>query len=191
VHPSIVSRNYAETLMALAERHGGIATAEQYLAALDEVALLLEREPRIRAFIATPRVDAEAKKQALRSALAGRVPELFLRFLMVVVDKRRHTLIREIAVAFHEMVDRRLGRVRVDVAVAHEPDDATRDQIRLSLERKLGTAVLPRFTVDPSIIGGVVVRVGDQVMDGSIRRRVQELRRRMIGAELPHPVAAG
>lgn len=190
MQPSIVARNYAETLLALAERNGGLAVAEEYLAALEEVTALIEREPRIRSFVLTPRVDTESRKNALRAALAGRVPELFLRFLLVVVDKRRQSLIPQIAVAFRETVDRLMGRVRVDVTVAQQPDAAEQALIRGTLERKLGIAVLPRFTVDPELIGGIVVRLGDQVMDGSVRRGMQEMRRNMLRAPLPEPAAA-
>lgn len=190
MQPSIVARNYAETLLALAERNGGLPVAEEYLAALEEVAALMEREPRIRSFVLTPQVDAETRKNALRAALSGRVPELFLRFLLVVVDKRRQSLIPQIAVAFRETVDRLMGRVRVDVTVAQQPDAAEQALIRGTLERKLGIAVLPRFTVDPELIGGIVVRLGDQVLDGSVRRGMQEMRRNMLRAPLPEPAAA-
>lgn len=190
MQPSIVARNYAETLLTLAERNGGLPVAEEYLAALEEVAVLLEREPRIRSFILTPRVDTAARKSALRAALGGRVPELFLRFLLVVLDKRRQSLIPQIAVAFRETVDRLMGRVRVDVTVAQQPDPAEQALIRGTLERKLGIAVLPRFAVDPELIGGVVVRLGDQVLDGSVRRGMQEMRRNMLRAPLPEPAAA-
>lgn len=190
MHPSIVARNYAETLLALAERNGGLAVAEEYLAALEEVTALIEREPRIRSFVLTPRVDTESRKNALRAALSGRVPELFLRFLLVVVDKRRQSLIPQIAVAFRETVDRLMGRVRVDVTVAQQPDAAEQALIRGTLERKLGLAVLPRFTVDPELIGGIVVRLGDQVLDGSVRRGMQEMRRNMLRAPLPELAAA-
>lgn len=189
MHPSIVARSYAETLLALAERHGGLAVAEEYLAALESVAALMEREPRVRDFVLTPRVGADAKKAALRSALGGRVPDLFLRFVLVMVDKRRQALIPQVAVAFRETVDRLQGRVRVEVTVAQEPDAAMQEQIRGALERKLGTSVIPRFTVDPELLGGVVVRLGDRVLDGSVRRGMQEMRRRMLRVALPEPAA--
>lgn len=191
MHPSIVARSYAETLLTLAQRNGGLATADQYLVALEDVAALLASEPRVRAFILTPRISADAKKEALRAAFGGRVPELFLRFLLVVVDKRRQSLIPQIAVAFRETVDRLMGRTRVDVTLAHVPDAAEQEAIRAALERKLGISVVPRFAVDPELIGGIVVRLGDQVMDGSLRRGVQELRRRMLRSTLPEPAAAG
>ena len=187
---NIIARNYADTLLALAQRQGG-AAVEEYLGAIEDVAETIRSEPRVRRFLETPRVSAGARKEALRAAFAGRVPVPFLRFLLVVVDKRRQGMLPQIAEAYRERVDELMGRVRVDVALSHEPDAALQEQIRASLERKLGRTVVPRFTVDPELVGGIIVRVGDEVLDGSVRRRAQELRRRMAGVELPAPVPAG
>lgn len=185
----VIARNYAETLLALAQKHGGRATAEEYLRHVEELAGLLEREPRIREFLETPRVTAGEKTQALRAAFAGRVPELFLRFVLVVVEKRRQALLREIAAAYAGLVDELAGRVRVSVAISHEPDEALREEIRRGLEARLGKAVIPTFTVDPELLGGVVVRVGDQILDGSVRSRAANLRRRLLESRLPEPAA--
>jgi F-type H+-transporting ATPase subunit delta len=188
VRTSIVARNYAETLIALANKHGGTAAVEEYGRAIDEVAQLLEREPRIRQFLETPRVDMEAKKSVIRSAFGGRVPELFLRFLLVVVDKRRGTALRQIAAAYRDLVDEMLGRVRTEVSLAHAPDPALQASIQASLEGRLGKAVVPTFRVDPTMLGGVVVRVEDVVIDGSVRHQLSEMRRMMLNAPLPEPV---
>lgn len=189
MNASIVARNYADTLFALAQRHGGAPTMHAYGEALEEIAVLLEREPRVRQFLETPRVSAEAKKEALRRSLAGRAPELFVRFVMVLIDKRRQGELRAIAAAFADRVDRALGRVRVRVTLAREPDAAAAAEIRGALERKLGATIVPSFGVDPSLLGGIVVRMGDEVLDGSVRRRAADLRRRMLRAPLPRRAA--
>jgi F-type H+-transporting ATPase subunit delta len=189
VAANIIARNYAETLLALAQRQGGGPVVEQYLAAIEEAAEAMRTEPRVRQFLETPRLDAGAKKAALRAAFAGRVPEPFLRFLLVVVDKRRQGQIPQIAAAYRELVDELAGRVRVEVQLAHQPDAAMEEEIRRSLERKLGKTVVPHFTVDPALLGGIVVRLGDEILDGSVRRRAQDLRRRLASARMPAPAA--
>jgi F-type H+-transporting ATPase subunit delta len=185
----IVARNYAETLLALAERNGGRPTVDAFLEAATALASLVRAEPALSRYLATPRVSPDAKAKALRNALAGRAPELFVRFVDVVVHKRREGLLPEIADAYGDLVDRMLGRTRVRVSLASEADPALQAEIARSLEAKLGMAVIPTFVVDPALIGGVVVRMGDQVLDGSLRRRAHELRRRMLAAELPHGAA--
>jgi F-type H+-transporting ATPase subunit delta len=185
----IIARNYAETLLELAQRHGGAATVEEFGRAFDEVAALLE-ERRVREFLATPRIPAAARKEALRKALSGRVPELFLRFVMVVVDKRRQTLLGAIAESYRERVDELMGRVRVRVDISHAPDAALQDEIRRSLEARLGRVVIPTFTVNPELLGGLVVRVGDEILDGSLKNRADHLRRRLMEVDLPPLTAA-
>ncbi len=185
----LIARNYAETLLDLADRNGGPAAMDQFAAALDEVAGLVQSDPRVRQFLETPRVPAAEKKRALRAALAGRAPELFLRFVSVLVDKRRQTLLPEIADAFRGLVDERMGRVRVQVAISHLPDEALQAEIGNALARRLGRTVIPTFTVDPELLGGMVVQVGDEILDGSVRSSAARLRRAMMAAQLP-PSAA-
>lgn len=185
----LIARNYAETLLDLADRNGGAAAMDQFAAALDEVAGLVQSDPRVRQFLETPRVPAAEKKRALRAALAGRAPELFLRFVSVLVDKRRQTLLPEIADAFRGLVDERMGRVRVQVAISHLPDEALQAEIGNALALRLGRTVIPTFTVDPELLGGMVVQVGDEILDGSVRSSAARLRRAMMAAQLP-PAAA-
>jgi len=189
VRAEVIARNYAETLMDLAERAGGPEAVEEYGAAMDEVAELLA-DGRVREFLATPRVTAQAKKDALVAALGGRVPAPFLRFLQVVVDKRRQGQLAEIAAQFRALVDERAGRVRVAVEISHAPDAALQAEIGQSLANRLGKVVIPSFTVNPDLLGGVVVRIGDEILDGSVRSRAQGLRRRLLAAELP-PAGSG
>jgi F-type H+-transporting ATPase subunit delta len=185
VRAEIIARNYAETLLELADRNGGAKTMERFGEALDSLALMLESDPRAREFLATPRVGPAAKKEALARALEGKAPELFVRFVRVVVEKRRQSLLAEIARAYRDLVDRRMGRVRVSVAIAHDPDEKLQKEIRKALEKRTGREVIPTFTVEPELLGGLVVRVGDEILDGSVRSRLAGLRRRLLETELP------
>jgi F-type H+-transporting ATPase subunit delta len=185
VRNEAIARNYAETLLELAQRNGGLETAQSFAGALEGLAGLLEREPSIRGFLETPRVGAEAKKEALRRALQGHAPELFVRFLMVVVDKRRQGLFGQIALAYQALIDEALGRTRAQITLSHAPDAALQAEIQRALEARLGRPVVPSFRVDPELLGGLVVKVGDEVLDGSVRSRAAGLRRRMLEADIP------
>ena len=186
---SLVARSYADTLLALAQRQGGDAM-EVYGRSIEEVAEVLRQEPRVRAFLESPGIDRDAKKQALRASFKGRVPEMFLRFLLVVVDKGRERLFPEIALAYRDKVDELLGRVRAEVTTAMDADPVLRVDIQRSLEARLGRAVIPTFRVDPELLGGLVVRVEDQIIDASLRRRFSDLRRRLLEAPVPHSTLA-
>lgn len=181
----IIARNYAETLLALAERHGGADGLEAFGQAADALAALVQDDARTRQFLETPRVSPEEKKQVLQRALAGKAPEMFVRFVMVLTDKRRQALLPEIAAAYRELVDERMGRVRVHVSISHPPDEALQAEIGRALAERLGRTVIPTFSVEPELLGGMVVRMGDQILDGSLRTRAAQLRRRLLTADLP------
>jgi F-type H+-transporting ATPase subunit delta len=190
VHSAAVPRNYAETLLELAERHGGAAMVDTFGETLDELTALLKSEPRVREFLESPLVQIEAKKAALTATFAGRVPDLFLRFVEVVIEKRRGPILTRLASEYQRLVDERRGRVRAEIVLARQPDEALRRQIQSSLERTLGKEVVATYRVDPALVGGVTVLVGEHVFDGSVRRRATELRRRLLAAELPPTAVA-
>ncbi len=175
-----VARSYAEALFELAQADDA---AELYAVELGQIVQLIESEADFRLFFETPRVELGEKKRVLREVLEGKIPERLLHFLLVVVDKRRQRVLPEIAVEFSKLVDQQLGRLQVDVTMAEEPDAKARASINKHLDTLFGMEVLPRFRADPRIIGGVVVRVGDRMMDGSIRHRLQGLRRSLLRPE--------
>ncbi|MBT8335656.1 MAG: ATP synthase F1 subunit delta [Gemmatimonadetes bacterium] len=177
-----VARNYAEALFDLAERHEGL---EAFGDGIRMVAALVDENPRFRLFLETPRIDAESKKTTLRKAFVGRVPPMLLRFLLVTVDKRRQRLLGQIAVQYAALVDEHENRAHVAVTVAHPLDAETSAALEFRLSRLLGKTAVPHVRVDPGILGGVVVRAGDTIYDGSLRRRLERMRRQLMMASLP------
>lgn len=177
-----VARSYAETLFALAERHEGL---EAFGAGVELVAGLLDANPDFRLFLETPRIAAEDKKTVLRKALEGTVPRQLLNFLLVTVDKRRQRLLGEIARHYRALVDEHQGRAHVEVTVARPLDDDTLTLLSGKLSELLGKTAIPHVRVKPEIIGGVIVRSGDTIYDGSVRRRLDGMRRQLLGARLP------
>jgi F-type H+-transporting ATPase subunit delta len=145
---------------------------------------LLASDPRVRTFLFTPQLDATTKKDALRRALAGRVPPLFLNFLMVVLDKRRQRLLPEIGNEYRNLLDEHLGLLNVQITLAREPDERAEEEIAAQLTRILGRKVVPHLHVDPAIVGGIIVRYGDFLLDGSLRRKLLRLRERMLETTL-------
>lgn len=177
-----IARSYADALFALGERHGQL---EEFGSALDLVAATVEREPKLRLFLDTPKVEPVEKKRVLREALEGKVPPLVLNFFLVVLDKRRQRLIPEIATEYRALLDEHFGRINAEVTLAREPDEQLEREIAEELSERLGKTVVPRVRVEPGILGGIVVRYGDRVLDGSLRRRLVTLRRRLLDAKLP------
>jgi F-type H+-transporting ATPase subunit delta len=174
-----IAKNYAETLLELAQRAGDLRGWGEMV---DQVSDAMETDRRLRTFLESPRVSAQRKNEILQKAYGAQLPRNFLRFLQALVNHRRQMLIPAIAHTYHDLVDQVEGRVHASVTVARAADDNDRDVVTKQLSRMLGKEVVPHFVVNGDILGGVVVRVGDTVLDGSVRRRLATLRTKMLAA---------
>lgn len=174
-----IAKNYAETLLELAQKSGGDLRGWGDM--LDTVANAMESDRRLRVFLESPRVSAQQKNEVIQKAYGGVLPRTFVRFLQALVTHRRQMLIPTIAHEYHDLVDHVEGRVHASVTVVREADEADRQLVKAQLSRALGKDVVAHFHVNPAILGGVVVRVGDTVLDGSVRRRLGTLKQRMMG----------
>jgi F-type H+-transporting ATPase subunit delta len=172
-----IARNYAETLLELARRNGDLRAWGQLA---DEVAEAMQQNRTLRLFLESPRVAAADKNRILGRAFDGQLPPAFIRFLYALVNHRRQMLLPAIARSYHDLVDEVEGRLHASVTVAQEPGDGERREISSQLSRAYGKEVVPHFLLNPGILGGVVVRVGDTVLDGSVRRRLAILKSKML-----------
>lgn len=177
-----VSRSYAETLFELARRNEAI---EEYGQALATVAGLLDEDPKFRLFLETPRIDDAERKAVVRKVFDGALPRHVVNFVLVTIDKRRQRLLRTISTEYAALVDAHLGREHVEVTLARSADEDTERVISARLSDVLGKKAIPHFRIKPDIIGGLVVRTGDTIYDGSVRRRLDGMRRRLLRAQLP------
>ena len=171
-----VARNYAEALFELGERSGN---TERYVDLLDAVAAAVEQTPRVQAVLMSPKVPKAEKAKLLGGALRE-APREFVLFLQAMVKRGRHQLLREVATEYLNLLDQKLDRVRAGVTLARTPDERLKRGIQDLLGRQLGKQVIPAFTVDPEILGGAIVRMGERVLDGSVRRRMTKLRRQLL-----------
>jgi F-type H+-transporting ATPase subunit delta len=172
-----IARNYAQALLALARKAEDLAAWGRMI---DDVANAIERDDRLRRFLEAPQISAAQKNAVLAKAFEYRAPRLFLRFLQRLVMNRRQMLIPEIANEYRDLVDEVEGRVHAQVTLAKPVDEEQRAAIARQLTHTLGQPVVPEVRINPNILGGIIVRVGDRVMDGSVRRRLGLLRNRMI-----------
>ena len=171
-----IARNYAEALFELGERSGQTA---RYGDLIDAVAAAVETTPAVQGVLMSPRVPKAEKARLLAAALRD-VPREFVLFLQALVKRGRQQLLREIAAEYYGLLDVKLNRVRASVTLARPADEALRRSIAEALSRQLGKEVIPSFAVDPEILGGTIVRVGERIHDGSVRRRMTKLRRQLL-----------
>ena len=127
----------------------------------------------------------------MRKAFGDALPVNVVNFVLVTIDKRRQRILREMATQYHALLDEHMGREHVQVTVARPVDDATREVITERLTAVLGKKAIPHIRVKPEIIGGLVVRTGDTIYDGSVRRRLDGMRRQLLRTDLPHGAVSG
>ena len=168
---------YARSLYELAEAAGG---ADKIMEVNDEVEQIIDltrSDARFNEFLASPIIDPAKRADALRRMFDGQVNDLILRFLLVLNNKGRLGHIAKIAAAYDQMVQERFGRVEVDVFTAAPLDDAQRTAIHNRVKEALGKEPVLHAYTDATMLGGVKLRIGDQLIDGSVAgqlRRMQE-----------------
>ena len=166
--------------MCIRDRAGKAGDLRGWGAMLNEVATAMGQDARLRLFLESPRVPASKKNEVLSSAFQDRMPRMLVRYLQSLVLHRRQMLIPIIAREYMDLVDEKEGRLHARVTVAREADAETEGMITQQLSRMFDKTVVAHITVDPAILGGVVIHVGDTVLDGSVRKRLASLRRRML-----------
>ena len=173
-----VGRVYAQALLGAADKAGAAA------AVVDELDSLLrdvmERLPDLAATLASSRVAHEDKCRLLDTAFAGRTSELLLDFLKVVSQHERLDSLREISQQARRLYNESRGRVEVNVATAGTVDGQLLRQIGNALRGALASEIDLTTSVDPELIGGIVVRVGDTVYDSSVAGGMKRLRRQAL-----------
>ena len=172
-----LAHTYAEALLEAADKKG---EADRVADDIEAVAALLAEQPKVEALFSSPAVPHATKGPLLQRAFGGKVSPLVEDFLQLVNRNDRLFLLREIGAAFRELRDAAAKRVRVTVSSAAELPADQLERLKSELSAALGRdpVVVPR--VDPDLLGGIVVRVGDKVYDWSVRTRLDTLRTRFL-----------
>jgi len=171
-----VARVYAQALLDLARDRGRLDAVGADLA---QVVNGIDAAPELLAFIATPVLDAAAKKRVIES-LRGKVDDILVDFLCVLVDKDRIEALTDIAGAYRDLADVAAGRKRVHATTAVPLGDDLRGRLEETLRATLNTECIVEATVDPELLGGLVLQVGDKMYDGSVRSQLRRVRSAMM-----------
>ena len=172
------ARRYATALFGVAVRQNELETVERDLNAVVD---LWEQNPQISAAMGRPQVPTDVKRRILQQVLGDQVQPLLLRFVLLLLDKIRIDLLPDVRDEFQRLADehRNIVRAQVTTAVPLSPELAQALRIKLGSREGKIVGLIP--VVDPSIMGGVILRVGDRIMDGSVRGRLETLRRQLSG----------
>jgi F-type H+-transporting ATPase subunit delta len=173
-----LARVYAQAAL---DAFSGAAEQETLLYELDAVVdEVLKPEPRIEQMFASELISDEDKIGMLDRLFGGRLSTGTLNFLKVLARHKRLNLIRNVAMACRELWQERSGRTPVDLETAFPVDPALEGEILSAFSHALGSDPVVQSRVNPELISGFVIRIGDRVYDASVRTRLEQMRQAMI-----------
>jgi F-type H+-transporting ATPase subunit delta len=165
---------YAEALHQLAEARG---VADEVLEELRWLADQIGEKPDLARFVSSPMIDAKERAASLDKMLRGKLSDTTVDGLQVINRKGRLAILPAIALAYADRHRDVRGMVDVEVVTAKAVSDGTKDRIRQALRTYTGSEPDLTIRVDPSLIGGIVIRVGDEKADASVKHKILTVRR--------------
>ena len=168
---------YAKALLGVGEKSGN---TDQLLEELSVLAEAVSNQPSLNSTLQSPQVGTEEKLKLVGKIFEKKVSAPLMNFLKVLVGKDRFDCVAAISAAAKQLNDEKSGEIQATVTTAEKIDAKSRDEIAKQLSKKLGKKVKLDSVVDASVVGGVVVRVGDTVYDNSVVGQLQQVRQRAM-----------
>jgi F-type H+-transporting ATPase subunit delta len=170
----VVARRYAKALLLIGKDDG---QAETYRAELEGLAGLIKQEKELEQAICNPLYNSEERKRVLQSVVERlELSAVMKSFLMLLFDKGRIGFLSDISEFYEKFADELKGVARASLVSASELSSEAVDKIRTALSKRTGKDVILEVEQDPSLIGGIVTRIGDLVLDGSIKTQLLSMR---------------
>ena len=169
---NIVARRYAKALFAIGQEKGADALAA-YGKDLAGIVKLLHEAPELLRIFRNPIFAVEEKKEILKKLFAkGKASPMVVNFCFLLADKERLGTLPDISAVYGELLDAAQGVVRGELVTAIKLDKAKQTALKNALEKQAGKKLVLDFAHDASILGGVVLKVGDMIMDASLRAQL-------------------
>jgi F-type H+-transporting ATPase subunit delta len=171
-----IARRYAGAIFDIGVKQH---TLDQTLADVQEIAKLFSIR-KLAYLLREPNIPAERKETAIRLGLASKVLPTSLNLALLVVQRGLVDLMPNIARELKQLILDYKNEAKAEVTTATQMDESQRSQVQHALERMTGKKIMLETRVQPNILGGVVARVGDQVIDGSVERRLKVLQQQLL-----------
>ncbi|ACV64836.1 ATP synthase F1, delta subunit [Desulfofarcimen acetoxidans DSM 771] len=172
-----VARRYAHAMFELALEGNMLDSLESDLKGVLEI---IESNPELKRIIYHPQVTSKDKKDLVGNIFSDYISPVAKNSLFFLIDRRRESFLGDIVAAFVLLANQHRNIVEVHVTSAIEMNEKEQKSLAKVLDKLAGKKVQPEYAVDPSLIGGVVVRIGDRVIDGSVKTRLATLKDRLI-----------
>jgi F-type H+-transporting ATPase subunit delta len=173
-----IGKVYAEALLQAADKQNATQEVLEEFEAL--VHDLFRRDPQLENFLASSAIGRDRKQAVIEKTFRGRASDVFVNFLLVLNHHERLDVIRAIQAAYRDLHEERSGRVRVHVKSAVPLPDDQAETLRRELRAVFHKEPVLETRVDPELIAGMVVQVGDWKLDSSIKSRLQNIREQLV-----------
>ena len=167
---------YAKSLFELAHQQGGQADAESILGELEDIVELARNDRAFSELLASRLIDSGKRDASLDRMFSGKVSDLTLKFLRQVNRKGRLANLSQITTAMDTLVQDHFGRIEVDVFTATPIGTGELESVRAQLSASLGKDVIMHPYTDSAMLGGIKLRMGDQLIDASIQAQLRKMR---------------
>ena len=174
----VVSKRYAQALIQL--QNAGVITSDEILNDLKLIADTLKTSPDLNEVLSNPVVGKDDKKDIIESVFLDKISKTIKNFIKVLIDKDRFSAYKYIVYAYEKELDLIKGLERVEVISAVEMKQEAKERLQRKLEEKLKKSVIINFEQDAEIIAGLVIKIGDSVIDNSLRHKIDNLSKEMI-----------
>jgi F-type H+-transporting ATPase subunit delta len=178
--PPTYAINYARSLLELATERNEAVPMAQDLAGLRQI---VDENRSFQMFLADPGISIAERDQMIEHLFKGRVSPLLENFLRVLNSHGRLGAIVHVVDAYDELLDEQTGKIEVDLTVAHKLEPAQLEQVRQRVSQALKKDAVVHQYVDENIIGGLVIRVQDKLIDASVRTQLAALRQQLLSAK--------
>jgi F-type H+-transporting ATPase subunit delta len=180
--PTAISISYARALIELATAQHQAQQVGEEIAAIRQV---LDSDPSFGAFLSDPAIGRSVRSASLDRIFAGSASQLVMNFLRVLDRNGRLDHLSEIAAAFADLLDEQLGNVEIELTVAQQLNVDELERVRQQIGAALNRNAIVHQTVDDAIIGGMIVRVKDRMIDASVRYQLKAMKEKLLAAA-PH-----
>jgi len=181
-----IARVYANSIFDIAKEKNILPQVEEELKAVSDV---IAEDETFKNYLNTPGITKDIKKEFIDKVFAGKISEYIVNLLKLLIDNSRQETINEIYEAFVELNDIANNRQRITVITQSNLNATLLDKIKLEIGKKLDKEIIVTEQVDESILGGIIIKIGDLVIDGSLAKGLKNIRRNLLNSKVRSEMA--
>lgn len=177
----LIAKRYADALFEVAKENQMLDQVEQDLALFIEV---MNETEGLLSFLRHPQLDGEVKKEVIGSNLGESITWVTQNFIFQLIDAQRVEYVEDMLQYYIKLANEERGIINIDAISANTLSEEDKQNIIDSFKKQLGKEIRLENKVDPSIIGGLIVKVGDRVYDGSLKRQLEDLKKNLVASRV-------